>query len=327
MSANSRPPAAFVRDFFVFLERNGYAAAVLHGWSDQFEGILSDIDFTIEPAGFQRIATLVNSYCEENGWRLCQILRHEPTAAFCVCSSIDDPDRSVALDACSDYRREGVLLMTSGKLLKQRVKLPWGAYRLATATELEYRVLKAAAKNKDAAGVLTEFSGHPPANRNQASDSLTKNWQVSTGDESEGALAAMQEQLQSRFIERRSRLNGREISRIFSRLLHPTGMLIVTGEDRHEEIRTGFSRIFLPLHFRSAASVDRWRPATLVRLIRTTLLFAPSSDDFRISLVPRDCLFTIANDEPLHEAVKRFARHLEQRTQSREGSLMSNPAP
>ncbi|RYG98895.1 MAG: hypothetical protein EON58_05685 [Alphaproteobacteria bacterium] len=310
----------FIREFFNFLEEAGIRASVLHGWQDGFEGDVSDIDFTIEPDGFDKIASLVEAYCKKKGWMLCQVLRHEPTAAFCVCTAVDDTSRSVALDACSDYCREGVLLMDSESLLRDRVKLPWGGYRLADETELEYRMLKAAAKKKEPISATEEFSARPAEVRKAVEARLADKWQVSSGDGSEKAMAKMLRDLRSRFREKRSRLNLGEIGRVVSRILHPTGMLVVTGGDRLAEVQEVFSQAFLPLHFRNAAWANEWRPTMVAKLIRTTLVFVSSPSSGWLSLVPADCKFVLGDGEAPHDAVDRLAKQLENRCCTREAT-------
>jgi hypothetical protein len=310
--------SGFVQGFFRWLEKAGIRACVLHGGEDGFEGDLSDIDFTIEPSGFERIVSLVDAYCASVGWRLCQILRHEPTAAFCVCSAQDDPACSVALDACSDYRREGVLLTDAARLLENRLPLPWGGYRLSEASELEYRILKAAAKKKDAALAEEEFLSHSAEVRTEVTARLRERWRISADEGQSHPMADLLDELRCRFKEKRSRLTAREIGRILSRIRHPAGMLVITGKEHHKEIADALSSVFSPLYFRDAESTAGWTPSLLPKLIRTRLLFIPSADTLWANLVPRDCRFVVSEGETVREAVLRFATSLEKRCKSRE---------
>jgi hypothetical protein len=171
--------AEFVRGYFVHLEANGIPAASLHGWEDAFEGEISDVDYVMEAAAFRKVAATVDGYCAKKGWRLCQVLRHEDTAAFCVCSAIDDPACVVALDACSDYRRSGRLLLAATDLLHDRKALDWEGFRLSAQMEFRYRFIKAAAKGKRAEEVLPDMLAMGDEARHGFADWLRSSWNIS----------------------------------------------------------------------------------------------------------------------------------------------------
>jgi hypothetical protein len=150
MTDSQTRSAAFVRGFFSFLESRQVRSAVLHGGADGFERELSDVDFVVDGGTFPQLPARIDEYCAQAGWLLCQVLRHETTAAYFVCSAVDDPACSVALDACSDYQRNGSVFLRAETFLQNRQALAWGGHRLSPANELRYRFCKAAAKNKPA---------------------------------------------------------------------------------------------------------------------------------------------------------------------------------
>lgn len=77
----SRRRAEFARGFFLYLRQQQIPSAVLHGGEDGFEGELSDVDFVTDETSFGKLPSHIHSYCALSGWQLCQVLRHETTAA------------------------------------------------------------------------------------------------------------------------------------------------------------------------------------------------------------------------------------------------------
>ncbi len=208
--------------------------------------------------------------------------------------------------------------MESAGLLKNRLTLSWGGYRLADASELEYRILKAAAKKKDATTVEKEYLSHPSEVRAEVIALLRERWQISASENQEVKIVSLLEELRCRFKQKRSILTPNEIVRIFSRIRHPAGMLVITGKERHVEISNIFSAVFSPLYFRDAESSAMWALLLLPKLVRTRLLLVPSAGAFWVNFVPSNCRFVVAKGETTHETLLRFAITLEHRCKSRE---------
>lgn len=267
--------AAFVRQFFAFLDREQVAAAVLHGWEEGFEGELSDIDFVVEDRVFPDLAPLVARHCRESGWRLCQVLRHETTAAFFVCSAADDPACVVALDACSSYQRRGTVFLRAADLLEGRVALPWGGHRVAPVMELNYRLVKAAAKAKRPEAVSGTLAAYPTGVRDESAAWLRAAFGITVSDWSEGEVARVLGELRSRTGWSPRFLGPRSLLRILRRVLRPTGLAVVLG-DAPPSLAERFGDVFGGLYFRRVKEQDRTGPTAWPALARSTLVLGRS---------------------------------------------------
>ena len=310
--------AGFVRGWFIFLEERSVRSAVLHGGNDGFEHDLSDVDFAVDPLAFSNLPSLIEEYCRQIGWQLCQILRHETTAAFCVCSAVVDPACVVALDACSDYQRNGTLFLTAGSILKNRKALPWGGYGLDTATELCYRFAKAAAKSKDAAVSAAEFATYPVNDRRDCAAWLKSQWDISLQSWGVTDLAQALKQLTEKSNLRPSLTQTSALSRIASRIHHPTGLIVIVGRDDSKAIASRLEQVFGRLYFRRVLKAERWQPATLKDLVASTLIILPEISALWSKLIPADCIHRLNPSENIDNQCRNLARHLHQRCKQRE---------
>ena len=222
MTTNQSKIAEFVRGFFKFIESQQVHSAILHAGADGFDRELSDVDFVVAQQNFQKLPTLINEYCTKVEWRLCQVLRHETTAAYFVCSATDDPSCAVALDACSDYQRNGTVFLSDRMLLENRQALAWGGYGLSAANELLYRFAKAAAKNKDATKAAEEFARYPKEIRRHCAEWLKTKWGISPHSWDVTDLAMALTQLRAKSNPRPSLTQSGSLGRILTRILHPT---------------------------------------------------------------------------------------------------------
>ncbi|QTN32175.1 hypothetical protein HZ994_07470 [Akkermansiaceae bacterium] len=291
--------AAFARGFFTYLEGEGVRSAVLHGGENGFEEELSDVDFAVSDIDFLRLPALIQAYCAGRGWRLCQILRHETTASFFVCSAIDDPACAVALDACSDYQRNGTLFMEAEELLAGRERLGWGGYRLATATELRYRFAKAAAKGKDTIACAAEFARYPEECRAQCEMWLRDEWgHALTSWDPAGVNAALTA-FHSQCNARPSIFSKAGIKRIFARILEPTGLVVIAGTDQYGMTATRLEEVFGHLYFRRCIRAPRWRILLFKDLVCTSMIILPEIGKMGTHLIPARCLHRV---DPIQES-------------------------
>lgn len=315
-SAASRgDPRAFVRGHFLALEARGIPAAILHGWEDGFAGVLGDVDFVLSADHFGRLAAEVARHARESGWRLCQVLRHESTAAFCVCSWCGDPARVVALDGCSDYRRRERVLMAADGLLAGRVRLEWGGHRLGAGTELRYRFLKAAVKGKSAEQFAPALAAYPEAARTELAEWLRRRWAVELGGWDAASVGLAWEALARRTLE--EPLGGRwaALRRIVWRLSRPTGLVVAGADaDQAEAVTKAFGR----LYFRRTASTSRFRAGGWRQLIASTLLCCGRVGWGWRALLGRDLLVDAGREETPTALVGRIAAMLEARCARRE---------
>jgi hypothetical protein len=308
----------FVRGYFAKLDEIGVAAAALHDWQDGFENELTDVDYVIDPDDFPKVSRLVADYCEKVGWRLCQVLRHETSAAFCVCSAADDPSCTVALDACSDYRRNGTLLLRASELLAYREPLPWGGWRLSETSELKYRLIKAAAKQKSAVVIGPELANYPLLARESCEQWLQSRWNLYLPDWSNSSLAKLFSDLHRKTCSRYGGLTALSVLRVAGRITKPTGLLVTfktnTGPELPETVKQTFGR----LYFRRVRFLPQGGGGgDLLSIIRSTIIITPRAGWLGM-LLPRSWRMRINSSAP-HTAQQELAGFLQQRCHRREG--------
>jgi hypothetical protein len=306
--------AAFVRGFFTFLELRQILAAVLYGGQDGFEHELSDVDFVVDRQSFRRLPAIIDEYCTQSGWQLCQILRHETTAAYYVCSAADDPSCAVALDACSDYQRNGTIFLAPEELLEDRQRYVWGGYGLSLTNELLYRFSKAAAKNKDTSAAAVEFARYPEVVRRDCAAWLDQNWGASPGSWNAADLSPSLTKLRAGSNHRPSLLQAGALSRILSRILQPTGLVVITGQQDFDATAARLEGVFGHLYFRRFRKSHRWHPAMLRDLVASTMIVVPEMGRFWTRFIPTDCIHRINSGEDCQS----IAKHLHQRCKRRE---------
>ena len=306
--------AAFVRGFFTFLESRQVRSAVLHGGADGFERELSDVDFAVDRRSFHQLANLIDDYCVQSGWQLCQVLRHETTAAYFVCSAAEDPACAVALDACSDYQRNGTVFLPAEELLESRKALAWGGYGLSPANELRYRFAKAAAKNKNAADAAIEFACYPDEIRRDCAAWLDARWGISPASWNATDLAPALAKLRAKSNHRPSLRQAGALARVLSRILRPTGLVVITGHPNFDITAARLESVFGHLYFRRFKKSPHWQPAMLKDLVASTLIVVPELASLWTQILPADCIYRMAPGEDC----RGIAKHLHQRCKRRE---------
>ena len=301
--------AAFVRGFFTFLESRQVRAAVLHGGADGFERVLSDVDFVVDHQTFQKLPALIDEYCTQADWRLCQVLRHETTAAYFVCSAVDDPACAVALDACSDYQRNGTVFLPAEELLEDLQPLAWGSYGLSPSNELRYRFAKAAAKNKEATAAAEEFASYPEEIRRECAAWLDEKWGASPASWNAMDLTPALAKLRANSNPRPSLRQAGALGRILSRILRPTGLVVIANHRDFDATAARLESIFGHLYFRKFKKIRRWQPALLKDLVASTLIVVPELGAFWRQFLPAECLHRMVPGEDC----RAIAKHLHQR--------------
>jgi len=319
MESSNNPIAAFVKGFFVFLERQGIAACVLHGWRQGFEDALSDVDFVVEPSALAGIVAVVHRYCEMSDWRLCQVFRHETTATYCVCCAKRDPGVVLALDACSDYQQDRARLIPAVTLLAQRVALPWGGFRLSDQGELRYRLAKAAIKSKDAAWAAAEFAAYPDDVRADCAAWLVREWGISLAGWNATDLGVALPALRRKANGGRPFWDPGPVRRMADRAFHPTGMIIVTGRAIPNALADGLASRLGTLYFRRIAMARRMGPGLIGALIQSTAVIVSDGGGIVSRMLPSDCEFVLDPTWDLATCRARIAGALQVRCAKREG--------
>ena len=312
MKSDQHRTAGFVRGFFLFLESHQIRSAVIHGGDDGFERELSDVDFVVSHETFGNLPSLINTYCKDSAWRLCQILRHETTAAYFVCSAEDDPACVVALDACSDYQRNGTRFLVSEEMLVNRRELSWHGHGLTADMELRYRFAKASAKIKSAIECDTEFANYPEKTRSDCAAWLKTKWNISIqswdAKNLEQAFAKLRHQAKKyRFLTEPG-----SFKRILNRIIHPTGLVVIIGEKEFDQTATRLCEVFGKHYFRRYRKSKKFHFCHFLDLIASTMIVLPESKSPRLMFTPKNCLHRFESDNGENQYDK-LALHMHHR--------------
>jgi hypothetical protein len=249
------------------------------------------VDFVVERSVFPRLPFLIDEYCTQSGWHLCQVLRHETTAAYFVCSALDDPCCAVALDACSDYQRNGTVFLSADELLKDLRLLSWGGHGLSLATELRYRFAKAAAKDKHAGTCAREFSRYPAEALDVCSKWLLTEWGIPTGSWKSDDLRFALGRLRSCSRSRPPLWQPATFIRVLSRIRRPTGLMVVLGPEDFATRSHQLAAVFGYLYFRRVRIEERPGIRHLCALVTSNLVIVPTLDPIMQFLTPKSCIF------------------------------------
>ena len=287
--------AEFARGYFMHLDALGVACAVLHDWQGGFEYDLSDVDHVVANESFPHLTRIIANYCYEVGWQLCQVLRHETTAAYFVCSAQDDPSCVVALDACSDYRWNGSLLMSANDLLVDCQPLPWGGARLSVANELKYRMIKAAAKQKNAADIGVDLASYSAEAKQECEKWLESRWGVHHSDWSVEGLSMTFADLHRKTSKRSGYLRPDSLILVAKRIIRPSGLLVLFDSPISSEQIQDLRKVLGNHYFRRTAFTRRFVPSQLLTIIRSTVIFTENIGWLEW-LCPSSCLLELESD-------------------------------
>ena len=86
--ASSHPPASiseFFNSYWEAISRRNWTAVILHSWRNLPEKIESDVDYAVRGTQPRELLEFLAKYSRSKGWRLIQVIEHEPDAYFCVC--------------------------------------------------------------------------------------------------------------------------------------------------------------------------------------------------------------------------------------------------
>lgn len=324
MSLHNRSVGAFVRAFFNAAEKRDFQVVLLHGWENGCENPLGDVDLVVAREALSGVSEVLAKHARRCGWRLCQVLCHESTAVFCVCSSVADPSVVVALDICSDYRSRERVLMTAEDLLRGCERLDWGGYRVSRSNELRYRFLKAAVKRKDPSDAGPPLLAFQESDRIEFIRWLEQSWGVALLDWSNSSLQNAWIRL-SEVIQRRPRSGWvGALRRVAKRLMQPTGLVVEVANDAQ---KAEVVRVFRRLYFRRCLSEPRFRFGFIKVLPSSTLVVCDQVPAACRCLLGSDLLLSAEPDESLEALSGRIAAHLAERCARREGYGSSTSQP
>lgn len=139
----------FFDRYWVSLEEEGWNAIILHSWKDLPAKIESDIDYAVAGCEPRELLDFLERFARKYGWKLVQVIEHEPSAYFCVCMQDGGEFQQIALDVTWDYRRLGHHLIGSELLQKGARAVSGKSFRVPSpGAEAVYILAKAAAKDK-----------------------------------------------------------------------------------------------------------------------------------------------------------------------------------
>lgn len=203
----------------------------------------------------------------------------------------EDPSVAVALDACSDYQRNGIRFLLAGELLESRNHLDWGGYSLAAGTELAYRFSKAAAKHKPVESSMRELQLYDPTAKSDCSEWLSKRFGIQIHDWTADHVAKALRTLENRCRQSPSLFSLKSFMRVSSRVCRPSGMVVIIGPERLLQASEALRPVFGDLFFRRYEEAQAWRPSHLKNLVSSTMILVPDLPATWKRLIPADCRF------------------------------------
>jgi thymidylate kinase len=151
MTCDSRE---FFRLFFRELEQRAIPYVILHSYQELPDNIASDIDYAVPTSVLPQLRAIQSELARKHGWALVQMLQHGVFAYYAVLASLENPQETLKLDACSNYARARHFLVSEKILLSNRIPYR-GFYVPAPAAEFIYVLAKVFdAKNKSPAKYL-----------------------------------------------------------------------------------------------------------------------------------------------------------------------------
>ncbi len=106
-------------NIFLFLNKKKSNYVWLHSYGSDN---LGDIDISISKEEFSKVEDLIREFCIEEKFRFLQILHHEYCAKYFVLGRINEKCIEYLIpDICSDYVRNGRILLSAEDLLKNKI--------------------------------------------------------------------------------------------------------------------------------------------------------------------------------------------------------------
>lgn len=307
----------------------GWQAAILHSWENFPDTIRSDVDYVISGPSPKELLRFLSRFCNARGWRLVQIIEHEPKAFFCVCIQMGGDYRKLALDVTWTYRRLGYKLLPSEILLKDIFRPVGKSFHVASAeAEAAYVIAKAAAKGKSF-GEIRERLGELFLKSPEKCAVVLKD----TFSFEPTATNCLLEETEKWFsnapsfraIRKRRKLRTGELILYLRRILHPTGTwLILSGSKLdHNLIAYGLEPV-IPL-FRNqlvTASIPILQiPQIFEKIIRTTLVLEyVTSKEASLRFSLSNDIFIKCKSDVTNAVIQGLSRRIEARLGIKESS-------
>jgi hypothetical protein len=278
----------FFDSYWKELENREWQAIVLHTWEDLPRIIKSDVDYAVKGPSPRDLLSFLANFSRSKGWRLVQVIEHEPSAFYCVCIRKRSPHVHLDLDVTWNYRRMGHHLVGSDILFDGKRKIPGKSFAVTSpGAEFTYLLAKAAAKGKDFPSLrerLAQLLLEDPEGCQRLSSEAFGDVPKFTYDDSNPLdrwALWFAESPRFKALRAGRRIGVREISLYLRRILHPTGFKISTsGMISDDDIRSLIDTLapaFRRVVVRPRCSII-YLPWLLSRLIRTTLVIERHCD-------------------------------------------------
>ncbi|MGM0407491.1 MAG: hypothetical protein ACQERU_05875, partial [Bacteroidota bacterium] len=128
--------------YFSELNKTGIIYGIAGRTENYPENICGDIDIIISPEAFKDFWIFMRNIRKVN-IRWIQTISHEITAYYIIIVQSDDSEHHIIKpDVCSDYYKDGTLVLKADYLLENRCYNKKGFYQLAPEKEFIYYVLK-----------------------------------------------------------------------------------------------------------------------------------------------------------------------------------------
>lgn len=150
--------------FCTLLEDSKIDYVWLHGYNNEK---LGDVDLAVDAKSLIKIGSIVQKYAVQHGFRVLQVLQHEYCAQYFILGKLTNNQIEYLIpDICSDYVRNGRILIKAEMLLESRV-FGDDFYKSDPLVEAEYIFLKRALKEFWCESHLDDFRNIFLAKKNE----------------------------------------------------------------------------------------------------------------------------------------------------------------
>lgn len=315
----------FFDGYWPALESRGWKSAILHDWKRLPQEIGSDIDYAVDGCRPAELLGFLAGYCRDRGWRLTQVIEHEPGAFFCSCMQIGGDFEILALDVTWNYRRLGHPLVAGSLLLEGRRRVPGKSFHVpAPGAEAAYILAKAAAKNKGFEPVRERIGELVAEDKDGCLHSLERAFGFTPVDFPNGT--SLEQEIGGWFedadafrnIRAGKKIGWAEAQLYLRRIVRPTGLWLAFEDPVPNQAAVGHITTPLVPLFRQTVDAEKLPFPRIIRLlarvIRTSLVIDRSgglhggAGDWRLCL---DAANRSGDESPLIRTIEHLAERVD----------------
>jgi len=278
----------FFNTYWDALEEHGFQAAILHSWQDFPERIGSDVDYVVSAGTTRNVVAFLAEFARKHGWRLVQVIEHEPGAYYCVCVQYGGGFQQLDLDVTDDYQRIGHHLISSHDLLRDKRCVPGKNFNVPSpGAELCYIIAKAAAKKKDYSEVFQRADELVNEDLKACRDTCSRIFNIDLSNipnSEEGMLIWLEKWFRDASffqpIRKGRRIRLSSLLLYLRRIIRPTGLWLSIKSDINLSICNEVSNLLAPLYRRVCCVETSSLPGWLARfklVIKTSLIVEAQS--------------------------------------------------